>query len=171
MCFQLLKPLLILFVFKETEELTRLSRSKGLFLMEGIWPRFLPSYRFVRKQLNDGVIGDVYHINANIGSKADSVERIVKKELGGGTVVDMGVYCIDIIGQVYRNEMPEQIKCIGHLNTEGVDIDCSAALQFSRNRSATITSHSCLELPREIHICGTQGYIKVYFVTLESMPI
>ena len=149
------------FISAETEELINLARAKGLFLMEGMWPRFVPSYRFVRNQINEGAIGEVYHINANIGSKADDVARITRNELGGGTVVDMAVYCIDAIAQVFKLEEPEQIKCIGHLNDQGVDIDCSAAIQFKDSRSATVTSHSCLELPREIVICGTKGHIRV----------
>lgn len=138
--------------------------------MEGLWPRFVPSYRFVRKQISDGVIGDVYHINGNIGHNASDTARITRKELGGGTVVDMAVYCIDVIAQVFKLEEPEEIKCIGHLNDDGVDIHCSAALQFKNSRSATITSHSCLLLPREVVICGTKGHIRVSYKVDKAEP-
>ena len=129
--------------------------------MEGVWTRFLPSYRLMREQIKAGMIGKVYHINSNIGSKLDHYERISKKELGGGSIVDMAVYSLDMIAQVFDNAEPEQIKAVGHLNDSGVDVDCSAAIQFSDHRTATITSHCLLQLPRETVICGTKGVIKV----------
>ena len=145
----------------DTEDLMAFAKSKKLFLMEGIWPRFLPSYQFVREQIKSGVIGDVYHINANIGAKMDDHPRMYKKELGGGVIVDMSVYCLDLIALVFGNEEPEEIKAVGHLNEEGVDIECSAALLFKGYRTATLTSHMKLELPREAHLCGTKGTIRV----------
>ena len=138
-----------------------MAESKNLFLMEGMWSRFLPIYHLVNDQIKKGVIGDVYHININVGCPNSDSVRISKKELGGGGIVDMGVYAIDIISQVFHNEEPEQITALGHLNDEGVDVDCAAALSFKGNRIVTVTTHTLLQLPREAHICGTKGVIRV----------
>ena len=126
-----------------------------------MWSRFLPIYHLVNDQIKKGVIGDVYHINVNIGCPNITDARISKKELGGGVIVDMGIYAIDIISQVFHNEEPELIRAAGHLNDDGVDVDCSAVLSFKDNRIVTFSTHSMLQLPREAHICGTKGVIKV----------
>lgn len=145
----------------EAKELVSLSKAKNLFLMEGMWTRFLPLFQLIRNEIKSGVIGDVYHINVNVGCANYDNPRISCKELGGGVILDMGVYAIDIISQVFENEEPVEVKAVGHLNEEGVDVDCSAVLSFSGNRTVTLTTHSLLQLPREAHICGTDGVIRV----------
>ncbi len=113
------------------------------------------------EQIKKGVIGDVYHVSASFGVKIANVERVAKKELGGGTILDIGVYTINIVEQVFDGEVPEKITSIGHLNESGVDLDVSAALKFKNGRTATISTHSQVQLPNEAHIAGTKGIIKV----------
>jgi len=129
--------------------------------MEAIWSRFLPSYEFVFDQIKKGVIGHIYHVNASLGFNIENVERVAKKALGGGTILDLGVYVINIVEQVYNGEMPEKINAVGHLNNDGVDLSVSAALKFKNGRTATIATHSQVQLLNEAHIVGTKGIIKV----------
>ena len=138
-----------------------LAKSKKLFAMEALCSRFLPSYEFAFDQISKGVIGDVYHVTASFGVKIADVERIAKKELGGGTVLDLGVYLINVVEQTFKEETPEKIAAVGHLNSNGVDLDFSAALQFKNNRTATISTQSLFELPNEAVIVGIKGIIKV----------
>jgi len=130
--------------------------------MEALWSRFLPSYEFVFDQIKKGVIGDVYHVDASLGFKVDDVERVAKKALGGGTILDLGVYTINIVEQVFNGEMPEKINAVGNLNADGVDLNISAALKFKNGRTATISTHSVVSLPNEAQIVGTKGIIKVF---------
>jgi|SRR5882724_309443 len=129
--------------------------------MEALWSRFLPSYQFVFDQIHKGVIGDVYHVNASLGAVIANVDRLAKKELGGGTVLDLGVYTINIVEQVFNGETPEKIKAVGHLNKNGVDFDSSVALQFKGEKTATISTHSLVQLPNEAIIVGSKGIIRV----------
>ncbi|CAG2184118.1 unnamed protein product, partial [Oppiella nova] len=115
---------------KQNEELFALAKSKKLFVMEALWSRFLPSYEFIMDQLKQGVIGDVLHVTANLGFNNADVARIATKELGGGTVLDLGVYAINIVEQAFNGETPEKVLAVGHLNKNGVDYDFAASLQF-----------------------------------------
>ncbi|CAG2184110.1 unnamed protein product, partial [Oppiella nova] len=115
---------------KQNEELFALAKSKKLFVMEALWSRFLPSYEFIMDQLKQGVIGDVLHVTANLGFNNADVARIATKELGGGTVLDLGVYAINIVEQAFKGETPEKVLAVGHLNKNGVDYDFAASLQF-----------------------------------------
>ncbi len=146
---------------KETQELFALAQKNKLFIMEAIWSRFLPSYEFVFDQIKKGVIGDILYVDATFGVMIENVERVAKKELGGGTILDLGVYTINIVEQVFNGEMPEKISAVGNLNANGVDLNCSAVLKFKNGRTATISTHSQIVLPNEAHIVGTKGTIKV----------
>lgn len=57
--------------------LTRLATERKLFLMEGIWSRFFPSYQYVRKQIRAGSLGDILRVEAAIGMPFENVERMV----------------------------------------------------------------------------------------------
>ena len=150
------------YLFLETTAITKLAREKGLLLMEAIWSRFLPSYVFVAEQIRKGAIGDVYSVDASFGFPClDQVDRISQKKLGGGTILDLGVYTLNIIQIAFGNDEPEKIAAVGDVNSEGVDLSVSAALSYSNGRSATMRTHSIVSLPCEAVIVGTKGYIKV----------
>lgn len=83
------------------------------------------------------------------------------KKLGGGTILDLGIYCLQFACLVYNDELPESIKAAGFLNEDGVDVSMSATLTYKGNRTATIMTHGLVKLPNEAYICGTKGTIKV----------
>jgi len=84
---------------RETKELVDLARTQGVFLMEAVWSRCLPSYQAIREILAAGEIGEVKQVEASFGEVA-TAPRLHSKELGGGTVYDLGIYTIQarIIG-------------------------------------------------------------------------
>ncbi|XP_011865832.1 PREDICTED: trans-1,2-dihydrobenzene-1,2-diol dehydrogenase-like [Vollenhovia emeryi] len=146
---------------KQTTELIDYARSKNLFLMEAVWSRCFPVYDVIRKELASGSIGDVHQVIVSFGFAMTDVDRMSMKELGGGTILDLGVYCLQFANMVYGNEMPESIKAAGFLNEHGVDMSVSATLTYKGNRTATIMTHALAKLPNEAYICGTKGTIKV----------
>jgi dihydrodiol dehydrogenase / D-xylose 1-dehydrogenase (NADP) len=146
---------------KCTQQLISLAREKQLFIMEALWSRFLPSYEFVMKTIRNGVIGDVFHVSAELGKNNAHIDRVSKKALGGGTLLNFGIYAINIIEMVFKNEIPEKISSIAHLNDEGVDESVCAALQFSGGKTAVFSTHSRVQFTNEAHIVGTKGIIKV----------
>ena len=148
-----------------------LAKEKKLFAMEALWSRFLPSYEFVFDQISKGVIGDIYHVSATLGFKVADVTRVATKEMGGGTVLDLGVYVINIAEQVFVGETPEKVLAVGHLNKNGVDLDFTAAVQYKNNRTAALSTHSMVELPNEAIIVGSKGTIRVSFVMINDVII
>lgn len=54
---------------KQAEQLIALAKEKGLFFMEGLWIRFFPSYQHVRKQLRNGLLGEILAVKAEFGLK------------------------------------------------------------------------------------------------------
>ncbi|CAG2117483.1 unnamed protein product, partial [Medioppia subpectinata] len=148
---------------KGTQELIAISRSHNLFLMEALWSRFLPSYDFVMNAIKTGVIGQVYHVEVNFGMQIGEVDRVARKELGGGTLVDIGIYALNVVLMAFGGEQPLDVKAVGHLNQHGVDESVSAVFKYSDGRTATIATSARVKLPCEAHIVGTKGTIKIPF--------
>lgn len=81
--------------------------------------------------------------------------------MGGGTILDLGVYGIQFACLVFDHEVPHTIRASGCLNEEGVDISTSATFHYKGNRTATMLFQAQVELPNEAYIIGTKGIIKI----------
>jgi len=141
---------------KETKELVSLAREKKVFLMEAVWSRCLPAYQALKKEIEAGTIGDVKQVIATFGEVIDS-PRMHKKSLGGGTVLDLGIYTIQAALLAFGDQEPSQIVAGGHLGEDGCDESVSATLTWPGGRTATLATHSKVELPNEAIVVGTKG--------------
>ncbi|XP_048266215.1 trans-1,2-dihydrobenzene-1,2-diol dehydrogenase isoform X4 [Bombus terrestris] len=146
---------------KQTTELINLAKQKKLFLMEGIWSRCFPIYETLKKEIESGSIGDVHQVLVSFGFRMPDVQRLNIKSLGGGTILDLGVYGIQFACLIFNNETPHTVQAAGCLNEEGVDQSVSTTFLYKGNRTATIITHCLVDLPNEAYIIGTKGMIKV----------
>lgn len=67
----------------------------------------------IRKLLAQEYIGEVKMVRADFGVPLLHVPRLVQKELGGGALLDLGIYCLQFINMVYKGEKPESIQASG----------------------------------------------------------
>lgn len=95
------------------------ARANGLFAMEAMWTRFLPHQLVAREVLASGVLGDIVSIHADFGVRLDGIDRLEELALGGGALLDLGVYPLNFIQSILGN--PEMIDAIGLVNAAGVD--------------------------------------------------
>lgn len=97
-----------------------------------------------------------------------------KKEMGGGTIIDMGVYTIQLCQWVFREE-PISIQATGTLNEDGVDLEMSAELTYSGDKVGKIKTSALITTSCTAKIVGTEGEITVtltvFFRSLENMYI
>lgn len=142
----------------QAEEVITAARDKGVFVMEAMWARFLPHQAQVRDAIARGLIGDVVAIQADHGQLLTHVERMVKPELAGGALLDLGVYPIafahDILG------VPDSIHAVGRLRDTGVDGQVSMVFQYA---DAQATLHTTMEARTSCTatIAGTEGRIEI----------
>ncbi|KAJ6644319.1 Trans-1,2-dihydrobenzene-1,2-diol dehydrogenase [Pseudolycoriella hygida] len=148
---------------KEAGKLVAFAQQQKLFLMEAIKSRFYPSYELMRKQIEDGRLGKIQEVHATVGSPISQVERMAKKELGGGTVLDLGVYAIQLCQWIFQ-EYPKTIEATGTLNSEGVDLTMKASFLYSDSATATIETSAIEALPNRATIKGDKGEITLYNV-------
>lgn len=83
-------------------------------LFQAIWARFFPAYRELRRLLAQGEIGDARMVRSEFGLSVLPLPRLELKELGGGALLDIGLYPLQFTSMVYGGERPVSIK------TEGV---------------------------------------------------
>lgn len=83
-----------------------------------------------------------------------------KKALGGGTILDLGVYTIQFCQWIFE-KAPISINATGIVNDDGVDIDVTAELNYGNNRVAKMRTSFLENLDNTARIVGTKGSMTV----------
>uniref|UniRef100_A0A8C7BD99 Trans-1,2-dihydrobenzene-1,2-diol dehydrogenase n=1 Tax=Neovison vison TaxID=452646 RepID=A0A8C7BD99_NEOVI len=104
----------------EVREMVAEARSRGLFLMEGIWTRFFPAIEALRSAVSQGTLGDLRVARAEFGKDLTSIPRIIDKAQAGSALLDFGIYCVQFISMVFSGQKPEKISAIGRLYETGL---------------------------------------------------
>ena len=152
----------------EQEEVFSLAKAKGVFFMEAVWTRFFPLIERLREELRIGTIGEIKIVQANFFVNIKNVERVRSKELGGGGVLDLGIYPIQFACLMFNHEEPIEIIASGHLMQSGVDECMSITLKNSNQRIAKIgISINCCPDPHSSAIIGGEkGCLQVYYLKI-----
>ncbi|XP_071795022.1 trans-1,2-dihydrobenzene-1,2-diol dehydrogenase-like [Asterias amurensis] len=146
---------------REVQEMISLAKEKDVFFMEGWWTRFFPVSVKLREILAEGRIGEVKTINASFGFPCSGVERLLNKEGGGGALLDLGVYCVQMAIMVCGGQEPTSYSTKGFLLNSGVDDTSVTVITFPNNAIATLTCSLSAQLQNNLEIRGTKGHIKV----------
>lgn len=83
-----------------------------------------------------------------------------KKELGGGTILDLGVYAIQLCQWVFQ-QAPKSITATGTLNEAGVDLTMEGEIRYGANEVGYIKTSAMKTLKNSAKIVGTKGEITV----------
>lgn len=105
-----------------------LAKEKKLLLAEAIWTRYQPMRDIINETLASGIVGSPRMLTANLGYSMRWKERIVKPELAGGALLDVGVYAINFACMVFG--IPSEIKSYMLKNDAGVDMQDSMTLVY-----------------------------------------
>ena len=146
----------------EAETLYKLAEEKGLFIMEAFWIRFLPIYSRLWEALSEGLIGRVRHIRCEYGfiAKGARKERKFQSGLGGGALLDIGIYNLGFLHMV-TGTAPKAFHSEVHINEYGTD-DFST-LNLSYPDGCTCTAYCAqsigMIMEREAVIYGEKGTI------------
>lgn len=146
---------------REVQEILAAAKMNNVFLMEAVWTRFFPASVEIRRLLAQGEVGEVKVVRSEFGVPLSTVPRAVQKELGGGALLDIGIYCLQFINMVFNGEKPESIHAEGFLFETGVDQSVAVTLKYSKNRMAVFTCSMVVKLENDAVISGTKGFIKV----------
>jgi predicted dehydrogenase len=137
------------------------ARELQVFAMEAMWTRFQPAVVQTRELIADGAIGEVRSVQADLGvvRAFDPTDRIFAHELGGGALLDLGVY-VASFAQMVLGE-PDKVTAHGYLEPSGVDAEVSMLLRFAGGRTATLMCSLHSPMPGHARIFGSAGWIDV----------
>lgn len=145
----------------QSKRLLAHAQEKKLFLMEAIWSRFFPSYIQLRDRIDAGELGDIQQVEVEFGFPLADVDRLRMKQLGGGTVLDLGVYTIQAILWAFR-AAPTKIVANGKLNEDGVDVEVNAELHFANGGIAKMKTSALQKLVNTAVVRGSKGTMTLH---------
>ena len=154
-------------------ELVQESRQCNQFLMEGMWTRFFPIMDTLRELLADQVIGDVHSLIADSGIRRsiDSKERLFRLDLGGGALLDLGVYPIALASMIFGSH--DRMTAMAHFGDYGVDERLGIVLGYPSGAIASLYTAIKTESPKEAVIMGAKGMIRIHsnFITPTRLTV
>ena len=148
----------------DTKEMIDKAREKNLFLMEATWMRFFPAVLELRRMITEGFLGEIRFIRANFSFRRPSERckgRLIDPALGGGGVLDIGVYPISLTTMIFGGERPEKIYAQGTLLSTGVDDLAVITLTYSGGRIAQISCSISYDISCDAVICGTEAELRL----------
>ena len=142
-------------------EVIDLARRTGVFTMEAMWTRFQPAVVAARELIADGAIGEVRSVQADLGvaREYDPADRLFAMELGGGALLDLGVYVVSFAQMLLGT--PERVVATGSLFPSGADAEAALLLDYGDGRSASLLTSLRGALPGQARVFGTSGWIDV----------
>ena len=116
------------------------AEKQKVFLMEALWPPFQPIYRKTKEILLDGEPGKILHMDARFSFQApfDSSDRKFNLDLGGGSLLDIGIY--PVIDTIYFMGIPSDIVAKASFSETGSEDSISIIFSYSDGRMATLYS-------------------------------
>lgn len=146
---------------KQVIEMIQMANEKKVFLMEALWSRFLPHFIQLKGLLAQGLVGDVTALQANFGFKtnADSNKRLTEITLGGGTLLDIGIYNVFFALHILGNPIDMEVAIVP--NSSGADEQCAITFHYPQGAVAQLFSTFKANIPIELQIFGTKGNVKL----------
>jgi predicted dehydrogenase len=145
----------------EARELVAVARAKKLFLMEAMWTRFLPHIAEIRRLLAGGALGDIVTVSADHGQwfEKDPDFRLFTPELGGGALLDLGVYPVSFASMVLGT--PKKIVTLIEPTFTGVDGQTSMLFGYAGGAQAILTCTSLARSSTRAAIVGSEARIEI----------
>jgi len=145
----------------EARSMVGAARHKKLFLMEAMWTRFIPAMVKVKELIAAGTIGELRMLTADFGYRAgfNPKSRLLDPELGGGALLDVGVYPISLASMLFGT--PQSISAKAHIGETGVDEQIALIFQYGDGQLAQLSAAVRTQTPQEAWIIGTEGSIHI----------
>lgn len=145
----------------EAEDLRSLAAEKGLLAMEAMWTRYLPHMVRLREVIASGTLGEIRSVSADHTQSlpTDPAHRINALSLGGGALLDLGIYPISFIWDVLG--APTQITAVGRLLDTGADAEVATIMTHAGGAISTSLSSSRTVGPNTAVVLGTEARIEI----------
>ena len=146
---------------EQVMQMMALAKSKNVFLMEALWSSFLPHYDFVVEQVKQKTLGDIKECHVDFGflSKKPAEHRLMNKDLGGGSLLDIGIYpvffALSLLG------MPINIDARARYFDNGIDSRCEMIFTYPNKVLAYLSSSLTENTPCILRLICEHGEIQI----------
>lgn len=146
--------------YEQSLKVVELARSKKVFLAEAIWTRYQPIVPLVHQMMAEGRIGTPRLITATLGYSMGNKPRIMRPDLCGGALLDLGVYGINFVRMFWPKRIVSTVsQCVK--SDTGMDITNAISFVFEDGLLANIQSSASCVGHNEGVIAGTEGSLVV----------
>jgi predicted dehydrogenase len=144
---------------RQAIEMVKTAREKKVFLMEALWTKFLPHYKKLQELLQQNKLGDIKSVLVNFGfnTAGNPAQRLFDPLLGGGTLLDIGIYNVFITMSVLGK--PDFIEATMTSAPTGVDEQIAVLFKYNNGAIAQLFSSFITNLPTQAEINGRAGSI------------
>lgn len=146
---------------RQAAEMISTAKEKKVFLMEALWTKFQPHYQKLQEMLAQRLLGDIRVMLVNFGFKPEPPvpPRLFDPALGGGTILDIGIYNVFITLSVLGK--PDHIDAVMTPASTGIDEQCAVTFRYSNGAMAQLFSTFATNLATEADIGGANGRIRL----------
>lgn len=144
----------------EAKELIDLAHKKKLFITEAIWTRYMPLSMKVKEIMESGVIGKPRLLTATLCYMMEEKERIIRPDLCGGALLDLGVYCLNFARMYFGTDIIKTVSNV-MIGKTGMDMQECISLSYADGKMANLQAGVLCLNDRQGIINGTEGYIRV----------
>ncbi|THG31193.1 Gfo/Idh/MocA family oxidoreductase [Glaciibacter flavus] len=146
---------------EEAEAVIRLAREKNLLVLEAMWTRWLPHMVRIREIIAAGTLGDVRTLIADHTQDLpdDPGHRLNDLALGGGALLDLGIYPISFSFDLFGE--PETVQAVATFKETGADAQVATLFRYSGDQVASTLSASDTAGPNAAMVLGTDARIEI----------
>ena len=147
---------------EETREVIAYARQRKLFCMEAMWMHFLPAMQKAMDLIRTGAIGEPRMLTADFGipTKFDPKSRVFNSALGGGAMMDRGVYPLALAWRLFGE--PANVDAMSTSTSSSVDEHSAVLIKYPGGQIATLAATLSGYAANEAVIMGTEGRITIH---------
>lgn len=164
MCIEKGKPVLCEKAFtanaQQAEKLLALAKERKIFITEAIWTRYMPLSLKVHNLVKEGVIGTPHTLSANLSYPIADKERIIRPDLAGGALLDIGIYTLNFAAMAFGSDIAS-VHSVCQKTPTGVDGQESITLCYTDGKMATLQASIYAQSDRMGIISGDKGHLIV----------
>jgi predicted dehydrogenase len=139
----------------QAADIARLAAGRRRFCMEALWSFFLPKFDIVRQLLDAGALGEVRTVQAEYGEHFTADHRIMRPDLAGGPLLDLGTYPLSLATWVLG--APERVLAAGQPHPAGVNGQAAVILCDPRGNQAVLHTTLFSNTPTTATVAGTEA--------------
>ena len=124
-----------------------------------MWTRFVPSMDAIFDVINSGALGEIELLIADHSQALTHVPRLLQRDLGGGALLDLGIYPISLAHRIFG--APDSITAKARLTDEKVDATTSMIFEYRGGKQASLTTSFLGAGPVTASIVGTLARIDI----------